>query len=617
LGFARSKSGTWLLLAGLLTMAADGLCAADLFVPATGNLLGSVIDSSGIPQIGASVKLFNKYDRLLAKTLTSGDGRFAFADLPSDSYSVRVSVPSFLPAARNKIQVKAGEDSILQIHLATLLSSIEVRYAPPTAVMSEDWKWVLRSSPALRPVTRFLPVETAKTKPEPSHTRIFSDTRAVMSLSGGDTGIIDSDYAATGTRFALSTFILGTNQLRVSGTYGQGDGVMPPAISVSAVYSRAEGQGFIGAPELGFSVSQLAFAGGSNLAGQGTGSPSSLGPLAQVHAMSVRIYQTADPTDNLHIEYGASGESVDVLQHTSRFSPFARVSADLGRTGELVAAYSDGNRPDALLDHPLEGGQRLEGQSSEGLSENPDSAPGITTRLPQMAYRNGRLRLQRTQSYELGYSKTTGPRTYAVSAFYENVSDGRLNVAGDLGGLDPGNLLSDGISSTSIYDVGHYSRSGYLASANQQVNEFLDVGVAYGRLGGFSVDGYLAPSFAASSSARRFVQQENHNTAAVDVKAKAPVVGTRILVNYGWVDGNAVIPRHVFVTQNSLAQPGFNILLRQPLPQICNIGGRFELTADLYNLLAQGYLPVNSGDGQKLLIVQAPRAIRGGLKFVF
>lgn len=564
--------------------------------------------------MGASVQLFNKYDRLLAKTFTRSNGRFAFADLPTDSYAVRVSVPSFLPASRDKIAIKAGEDSILQIHLATLLSSIEVKYVPPASVMSEDWKWVLRSSPALRPVTRFLPVTTRKSPGTKSRTRIFSDTRAVMSLSGGDTGIIDSDYAPSdlGTGFALSTFILGDNQLRVSGTYGQGSGIMPPAMSVSAVYSGAESNGFVGAPELGFSVSQLSLAGGSGFAAQSIPGQPANGPLAQVRTMSISIYQTADPTGNVHVEYGATGESVDLLQHTSRLSPFARVTADLGDRGKFVAAYSDGDRPNELVAHQVRG----EEGAQEGSAGAPENAPGAIARLPQLAYQNGKLRLQRTQSYELGYNRISGSRIYAVSAFYEDVSDGRLNVAGDTSALDSSDLLSDGISTTSIYDIGRYARKGYLASVNQRVNDLLDVGVAYGRLGGFTVDGSEISSSAGSPS-QRILNQENHNTAAIDVKAKAPVAGTRILVNYGWVDGNAVIPRHVFVTQNSSAQPGFNILIRQPLPRICSMGGHFELTADLYNLLAQGYLPVNSGDGHKLLIIQAPRAIRGGLKFVF
>ncbi len=612
MGFAKSKSGAWLLLAGLLVLA-DRLEAADLYFPATGNLLGSVVDSSGVPQMGASVQLFNKYDRLLGKTFTRSNGRFAFADLPSDSYAVLVSVPSFLPASRDQIAVKAGEDSMLQIHLATLLSSIEVKYVPPASVMSEDWKWVLRSSPALRPVTRFLPVALAKSSGARTRTRIFSDTRAVMSLSGGDTGFIDSDYAPAdlGTGFALSTYILGDNQLQVSGTYGQVGGIMPPAISVSAVYSRAKGDGLIGAPEVGFSVSQLSLAGGSSFAGQSAAGQPAGGPWAQVRTMSISIYQTADPTGNVHVEYGATGESVDLLQHTSRFSPFARVTADVGAAGKFVAAYSDGDRPDELIDH-----QVSKEEGAEDGSDTSETAPGAIASLPQLAYQSGKLRLQRTQSYELGYSKASGSRTYAVSAFYEDVSDSRLNVAGDTSALDSGDLLSDGVSTTSIYDVGRYTRSGYLASANQRINDLLDVGVAYGRLGGFTIDGDgIQPS--AGSSSIRFLNQGNHNTAAADVKVKAPVIGTRILVNYGWVDGNAVIPRHVFVTQNSSAQPGFNIMFRQPLPHICGIGGHFELTADLYNLLAQGYLPVNSADGHTLLIVQAPRAVRGGLKFIF
>jgi hypothetical protein len=33
--------------------------------------------------------------------------------------------------------------------------------------------------------------------------------------------------------------------------------------------------------------------------------------------------------------------------------------------------------------------------------------------------------------------------------------------------------------------------------------------------------------------------------------------------------------------------------------------------------LAQGYVPIAQGSGGSLLMVQAPRAIRGGLNFIF
>ena len=71
------------------------------------------------------------------------------------------------------------------------------------------------------------------------------------------------------------------------------------------------------------------------------------------------------------------------------------------------------------------------------------------------------------------------------------------------------------------------------------------------------------------------------------------------------------------MTQTTYISPGLNVYLKQPLPSFLGLPGHFELTADLRNLLAQGYLPMNAGSGQKMLIVQSPRALRGGINFIF
>ncbi len=155
---AGKRFATTALLSALLAIAgrAEG---GDLSLPVTGNLLGSVVDAAGTPQRGATVRVFNKYQQLVSRTVTAPDGRFAFASLPVDLYSVRVALASFLPAARDRVAVRAGANSVLQIHLTTLFSSIEVKYNLPGAAMSDDWKWVLRSSPATRLITRYLPDE--------------------------------------------------------------------------------------------------------------------------------------------------------------------------------------------------------------------------------------------------------------------------------------------------------------------------------------------------------------------------------------------------------------------------------------------------------------------------
>ena len=42
---------------------------------------------------------------------------------------------------------------------------------------------------------------------------------------------------------------------------------------------------------------------------------------------------------------------------------------------------------------------------------------------------------------------------------------------------------------------------------------------------------------------------------------------------------------------------------------------RLEATADLRNLLAQGYLTLNTVGGQQLILVENPRSVRGGLSY--
>ena len=198
----------------------------------------------------------------------------------------------------------------------------------------------------------------------------------------------------------------------------------------------------------------------------------------------------------------------------------------------------------------------------------------------------------------------------------EAASDRRDNVgavAARLGGLDAGDLYSDGISKLSSYNIGQYRRAGYLASVDQRLGDDFNLSIAYARLGGFTG----ASDEFGGITAERFLNEQMHNVARVGGKARIPGLGTRISASYGWVDGQAAIPTHLFTTQNGTALPGVNILVRQPLPSIPGWGGRLELTADLRNLLAQGYVPIAMANGQHVLVVGAPKAIRGGLKFTF
>lgn len=591
--------------------------AADLSLPLTGNLLGSVVDSSGTPQMGATVLLLNKYHQAISRATSDSNGRFAFALLPPDTYSLRASLSSFLPAFREQLNVKPGADSVLQIHLATLFSSVEITYLLPSAIMSDDWKWVLRSSSATRPINRFLPPDLTPegtTEPAPP---AFSETHALFSVSGGDSGPLESESSIgdRGTNFALSTRLYGKNLLQVSGSLGEDNTPGPPAIAVTAIYSHS-GDSPGRTPEVAFTVTQVAGIGSPLLlASQGSVSAENSPSSVTLRAMSLGLYQTMDPVDRLHLEYGVTGESVDYLQHLNRLNPFARATVDTGEAGIWIASYVDGGRPDQLLGHHTLGQvSALDGFTSDSESDDFAHSLGMLQRLPQISNRDGRLALQRTQSVELGYNKRIGSQVLALSAFGENVSDGRVNLAGNVSSVLASDVLSDDFSRTSTLNIGNYRRFGFLSSIDQRVTDNVEFGLAYGRMGAFSATPVNLAGL--NSSLHSGLSDREADFAAVNIKAVIRQTGTRIAADYGWVDTGAVMPRHVFTTQQAYAAPGLNIYFRQPVPAFFGLPGRVELTADMRNLLAQGYLPLTA-DGRQMLIIQAPRSLRGGLNFTF
>jgi hypothetical protein len=83
------------------------------------------------------------------------------------------------------------------------------------------------------------------------------------------------------------------------------------------------------------------------------------------------------------------------------------------------------------------------------------------------------------------------------------------------------------------------------------------------------------------------------------------------------MDQRSATPGQLYSTQPMRPEAGLNVYFRQPIPTFFSLPWRMEATADLRNLLAQGYLPLSLVDGQNILLVQTPRSFRGGLSFIF
>src|SRR5579863_3027922 len=135
------------LVFGVACVVAPSMLCAGEMPSLSGAIAGTVKDTAGKPQLGAVVLLLNHQEHVIGRFLTDERGEFKVLGLLPNFYSVKVTLASFVPAFKRDILVQPGMRSILNVKLNTLFSSIQLSY--PTldngSIMSDDWKWVLRS----------------------------------------------------------------------------------------------------------------------------------------------------------------------------------------------------------------------------------------------------------------------------------------------------------------------------------------------------------------------------------------------------------------------------------------------------------------------------------------
>src|SRR5438132_4340001 len=125
-----------------------------------GAISGYVRNSAGAPQMGAAVEVLGSAFHSF-KVFTDENGFYSASGVIPGVYSLKVSAPSFLPALRERVALRAGASVVVNVTLNTLFEAIQLGPMRGPAD-DDDWKWVLRSS-ANRPILRMLPDGTAVT----------------------------------------------------------------------------------------------------------------------------------------------------------------------------------------------------------------------------------------------------------------------------------------------------------------------------------------------------------------------------------------------------------------------------------------------------------------------
>jgi hypothetical protein len=549
--------------------------------------------------MGATVLLFDRYDQMVRRALTNEQGKFAFDQLTPDMYSIRVSLASFVPAIRRNIAVAAGSENLLQISLANLFSTVDLISSGPSrgTLMTDDWKWVLRSSQPTRPVLRLLPAPAPSSSGASSPGSVFSDTTGLVQVSAGDgQSFAGGTQEDLGTAFAVATSIFGTSRLQFSGNIGYIGNSTIPAAGLRTTYSRGpDGSG----PQVTLTVRQLYLP---------TRELGDTQPALRTASLGLR--DSVDLSENLRLEYGVTVESISFLERVTYMSPFARATYDLGKFGAVKFAYSSGTQP-----APFAAGQSASSESA-GLNNaalNQDLA--ALALLPQISRRDDRVQVQRNQDYELGYQFVEGTRKYSASIYSETISNAALMLSAPSGFLPYTDTLPDLGANDRIFNIGSYSRVGYTAAVKQSIGKHMDASVAAGHTGALMADNRLGAGSTAAD-VRSMIQEVDRPWLGVGLSTTVPVTGTFVMTNYGWTDPRVLMPDHLFMTQDISQSTGLNIRIRQPLPLFSALGGRLEATAELRNMLAQGYLPLDVAN-RKALLTNSPRMVRGGLAFIF
>jgi Carboxypeptidase regulatory-like domain len=556
---------SFVLLASLCTAASAGVTP--------GSISGYVRNTSGTPQMNATVQLVSAAGQLLVLH-TDTSGHFVATGLIPGSYDVHVSAPSFLPTLREDVILAAGAAKVLDITLNTLFEAVGML---PQLKKGEDendsWKWTLRNT-ANRPVLRFdgdtaLIVETQQ-EGQPR--------KGSLALMAGAASEGYGSASDLGTAFNLEQSLFHTGTLGFSGNVGYGDGIPDGVLRTSYVHNGADGWN----QAVALMVRRFA-------------APDSVPHGGALQAISMS-YSDGFSVGIMDFQVGGEAEAIQFLgQEDNAFRPSATADFHLGSDTILEYRYAT-TEPTT--------------RASKGF----DTAPAdLTEAAPRMSMVDGNPALENAHHHELSLSERIGDKNKLQLAYFnDRVKDPALLGVGEINTYT-GDILPDPYSGTFSYNGGELRAQGVRFVYQRRMSNTLTATLDYGYGGVLE----LAQPGVAWSAVSNNIDSGWRHTAALKLNGFVPRSHTKWIASYRWTSGQTLVPVDLFNASAGQADPYFNIFIRQPLPHFRGMPGGMEAIIDVRNLLAQGYVPVMGPDGQTVYLVQSARSVRGGLAFTF
>ena len=554
--------------------------------PSVGKLTGVVHSSDGIPQLGATVALTPETPGLSSnyQFLTNTQGIFTAEKLMPGAYTVSVTLAGYLPVLQKHVQVAASLTTSLRIQLASMFASIEQLRRPPVAatVEADDWKWVLRSAPGLRPVLQWDDTDDPGTIA--SSVVIEKNMQrplGLLALTDGARrpGSVSNVAAAPSTAFAYDQRLSGLQHIVFAGQFTPDE--ESPAGGFATTWLPAGASGNGPASTL---VMREAKLGSTGLTFHG-----------------IRMDQRETLTLGNRFVLRVGGEYILVGLGDAASGLRERVKLETRVTSSwyvdaIYASLPNGTTPHDALNADLEDAPSI---LSDALNQ--------LDAFPALLMRQGHPVLESGRHEELAVERRLGGRgVLQMAAFHDD--NAHIALFGRGQALPPEEYFQDFFSKGFAYDGGSSSDWGGRAALREKLSEDLEVTAVY------AFSGALVPITEMEGGLRDGLHTAQRQSVAAKLNARIPQSGTHLSVGYKWINEPALSRVDPYGEAAYQLGPYLNVGIRQALPKVWF--GKWEASAECDNLLAQGYVSANTRDGQ-VLLVPAFRSFRGGVSLQF
>lgn len=538
-----------------------------------GKVSGIVVDPSGTPQMGATV-LISPEQILPSKQIrlfTNDRGLFSVTTVPSGVYSIQVTLPGYIPALQQHLRINDREVTRLQVVLGTLFSSFEkLRRQPDQSISADDWTWVVRSAAADRSVLRWqADPATIGATPSQSENNAKQAGRGLIELtSGADHPGSVSDMADSPATAFVYSFGLGANsRLLMAGQYSY-------EADSSAAGLAAE---WLPTGEVGTGPVTTILVRESRLGPDG---PTFRG-LRMSHDSQFAV------GDRVSIRYGAEYLVAGFSGTTSALRPRGEVAVQVSPDWQLSVA---------LVTEPWQHAA-ISGDALQSTLDTFDAFPTLLIRDARPVLENG-------FHEELAAKRTLGEHAdLTASVFHDRSTHTAVIGHGVRQGAD---FLQDYFSQAFAYDGGASTSTGVRVAYRQDLTSNVKATLVY------AYGGALAPNanVVESGPLRDILVTRYRQSVAGGVSATLPRVRTKLTASYKWIGGPVVSQLDPYGQSLYQIDPYLSMAIHQPLP--CHM----EIVADVGNLLAQGYVPISTNDGN-VILVPSYRYFKGGLSLQF